>query len=1106
MGPESSRKHHAEEELRGDEAEDDNVYGPSHFGQFGEYMRRKRAKLQIQNTALAQSDDAKNSGIFNGLSIYINGWTEPSVQELRQLIVQNGGIYQPYLDRKSLVTHIVTCSLTPAKLREFQNLKVVLPKWIMESVKQRKLLPWQNYRYLQGDRVESAQGIPVQRRTVLSFNVKDSASKSGIRGPFSKQSADELSTASPLNANKPSIETRNESTESGGSVSYAAESSNSIAQKALADPNWRSAHTSAAPDFVEEYYRNSRLHYLSTWKAELRALISEAQERTEQVEGITLTAVGRDTPEIVENDDAALHDICSANIGVMLSPLEIKMRDSDSGTFKPIGKRADGYIDRVIMHCDFDCFFVSAGLTTRPHLRGKPVAVCHSQGAQDDVSSTSEVACASYEAREQGVRNGMSLRQARMLCPNVVTIPYEFERYWKLSLQFYSILLRHADDIQAVSVDEALIDVTAAVRELNPEHCPSIPLQPCGHDVAKALAETIRTQVRDATGCEVSIGIAHNILLARLATRRAKPAGSFHISCSKAPDDTLQFLSPLDISDLPGFGYAAKKKALGKLGSSNIEKLREVSKERLGEVFGRVNGETLWGFVRGIDRRPLERDGGRRSVSCEINYGIRFANNDEAESFIYQMAKEVKKRLDNIGMSGRLLTLKVLKRSPSAPVEPSKFLGCGKCDSFSRQAQLFGPGGQATSDDKIIAQLSWRLLKLFSFDPQELRGIGIQIQRLETTTRRDRTETTVRGQGTLPFTKAESPLNQKPKCSLKDTASLDQRGKDRKSMAEVPGGSIVPDGVNQATTQNLELPSFSQVDPSVYDALPEDIRRELDAEYKRRSTSRYSDTGLSRITVNVDSLQRERDHNRHSPKRITHQLAPGTTRPSLSSQKSNLYQIAKSKVAALHVSEVELRTLGLDPDVFCGLPEEVQREQLVRARILKGKGGDLDVQTQKKVLKPRKLPSLPAEQRRQLSPPRAKFKDPLILRQHSKQGERRSLSETHEIQNAIGDWVERYRYWAPKEKDVRFFAKYLVQCVDGTAMGDDGIEKATAVMKWWQILLRRHWGAHETVEGDAEPATQVDRVGEAWWQAFRGVKEQLDSEVRRKFGGSISLK
>ena len=76
---------------------------------------------------------------------------------------------------------------------------------------------------------------------------------------------------------------------------------------------------------------------------------------------------------------------------------------------KSKGKEKEKAVDeeRVIMHCDFDSFFVSASLVDRPHLRGKPVVVCHSQGAQGGQTSTSEIASASYEARKYGIKSGM---------------------------------------------------------------------------------------------------------------------------------------------------------------------------------------------------------------------------------------------------------------------------------------------------------------------------------------------------------------------------------------------------------------------------------------------------------------------------------------------------------------------------------------------------------------------------------------------------------------------------------------------------------------------------------------------------------------------------
>jgi hypothetical protein len=92
----------------------------------------------------------------------------------------------------------------------------------------------------------------------------------------------------------------------------------------------------------------------------------------------------------------------------------------------------------------------------------------------------------------------ISLQQAKKLCAEVITIPYEFERYKQLSILFYTVLMSHADDLQAVSVDEALIDVSTAVNELRER------AQHTGYsgDAAKDFAEMIRDEVRKATTCE----------------------------------------------------------------------------------------------------------------------------------------------------------------------------------------------------------------------------------------------------------------------------------------------------------------------------------------------------------------------------------------------------------------------------------------------------------------------------------------------------------------------------------------------------------------------------------------------------------------------------
>ena len=104
-------------------------------------------------------------------------------------------------------------------------------------------------------------------------------------------------------------------------------------------------------------------------------------------------------------------------------------------------------------------------------------------------------------------------------------------------------------------------------------------------------------------------------MLARLASRRAKPGGAFHL----LPQDVPEFLAPLDVDNLHGFGYSARQKAQEKLGTTNLGDLAKKSKAVLCDALGKSTGETLYKALRGIDERQLESDKPRKSVSCDIN-------------------------------------------------------------------------------------------------------------------------------------------------------------------------------------------------------------------------------------------------------------------------------------------------------------------------------------------------------------------------------------------------------------------------------------------------------------------------------------------------------
>ncbi|KAF9269472.1 DNA repair protein [Marasmius fiardii PR-910] len=1087
---------------------EDEIYGEAHFDGFGEYARRKRAKLQIQNVENVDERTGKEPQIFKGVAIFITGWTNPSIQELRALLVRHGGIFHAYLDKKGLVTHIITSSITPAKVREFKNMKVVRPEWLVESVNRGVLLPWTDFMFHPNQRSEGAQGKQsLQRALPFTSQATHKPATLSIKTPENVENIEAASSAT-----RNPILTNPEFLKQAAHVpDYAADKSNPNAQRVMKDPEWRNSHTSAAPDFIEGFYRNSRLHHLSTWKAELKSLLKEAQKRAERGDGFFDGEGGEEvcgTPERVSAEVSNNH-LCA---GVSMRGAEFMLRSpTKNGKDKGKARATPAREERVIMHCDFDSFFVSAGLVGRPTLKGKPVVVCHSQGSQGGSSSTSEIASASYEARKFGIKNGMSLQQARKLCPGIVTIPYEFELYKQISLKFYTILMSHADDLQAVSVDEALIDVTSPVGRLRAEV--KTDLDPFFSkistiDPAKEYADSIRRQVKRATGCEVSIGIAHNILLARVATKLAKPAGSYHL-LSKDVDNVL---SPLDISDLHGFGYSTKQKASEKLGVTKLGELALKSKGVLCDALGKATGETLYNAIRGIDDRKLENDKARKSVSCDINYGIRFECNEQLEIFLHRMASEVSRRLNEIQMLGKSIALKIMKRDPSAPVEPPKFLGHGVCEVFNKQMPLTDSNGRGTAEPKVIGDHAWRMLKAFNFDPKELRGIGIQIQKLESSSADKPLKP---GQARLSFqTKPTGPLPRAEPAEL-NSMQVESVGPSKREST-IPGtsrpereSSIIPD-----------IPSFSQVDMDVFDALPNDIRKELEGEYKRRSESPFpppfprsrsasiapalpDPRGFKAPTGPSFPFPRKSNQSTLNVKRITQQLAPRARGASWSPNKKNIF-MKRPSLAAWKVPDHELRKLDIDPEVFAMLPRNVQREQITAARLLKTLGAIPERPTQRVVLKPRKLERgevfiQPA--------PKANYVQPPTLKQQGMQkGEKLIFHETDDIQRVIEEWVDRHRNWPPNDRDIAFFGKWLVKSLGAT---DEGLTRALAVMKWWIILLKRYWAPFEygyDEEDEDSDYLKRGKVGEAWWNAFRTVKSEMDAFTKKRFGGKLSIR
>jgi DNA repair protein REV1 len=341
-------------------------------------------------------------------------------------------------------------------------------------------------------------------------------------------------------------------------------------------------------------------------------------------------------------------------------------------------------------------------------------------------------------------------------------------------------------------------------------------------------------------------------------------------------------------------------------------------------------------------------------------------------------------------------------------------------------------------------------------------------------------------------------------------------------VGDDPDVSMVNNEPTKASvTTPVDLPAFSQVDMSVFNALPVDVRQELENEYQRRSASpsKASPAPVYRSPAPVPPPVRRSApapfaqrpqrvaFNPTNLRRIAGQLAP-RNRPTVSPHKSWLLNKPKRRAGEAKVSEAALREYGFDPEVFSALPPNVQHEQLAMVRIIKARGAIPSPPSQRKVLKPRKRKPIPPHLLWRAPAPKARWVHPPILRQQGKtKKEKLSFTETDDILGVLEKWVNTYRRWAPKQEDVDFLTKYLLEAVDGRKYTDVSVMRAVAIMKWWMVLLRRYWGGSELIEEeDMIDPSETDPVGEAWWKTFRSVKEKMDVVARKKFGGQLSLK
>ncbi|XP_073867175.1 DNA repair protein REV1 isoform X16 [Macaca fascicularis] len=961
---------------------------------WGGYMAAKVQKLEEQfRSDAALQKDGTSSTIFSGVAIYVNGYTDPSAEELRKLMMLHGGQYHVYYSR-SKTTHIIATNLPTAKIKELKGEKVIRPEWIVErnhivkkieaenEVKVNGMNSWNeedennDFSFVDLEQTSPGRkqnGIPHPRGSTAIFNGHTSSSNGALKtqdclvpmvnsvasrlSPASSQEEDKAEKSStdfrdctlqqlqqstrntdalrnPHRTNSFSLSPLHSNTKINGAHHSTVQgpsstkSTSSVSTLSKAAPSVPSKPSDC--NFISNFYSHSRLHHISTWKCELTEFVNTLQRQSNGI------FPGREKLKKMKTGRSALVVTDTGDMSVLNSPRH----------------------QSCIMHVDMDCFFVSVGIRNRPDLKGKPVAVTSNRGtgraplrpganpqlewqyyqnkilkgkadipdsslwenpdsAQangiDSVLSKAEIASCSYEARQLGIKNGMFFGHAKQLCPNLQAVPYDFHAYKEVARTLYETLASYTHNIEAVSCDEALVDITEILAEtkLTPDE----------------FANAVRMEIKDQTKCAASVGIGSNILLARMATRKAKPDGQYHLK----PEEVDDFIRGQLVTNLPGVGCSMESK-LASLGIKTCGDLQYMTMAKLQKEFGPKTGQMLYRFCRGLDDRPVRTEKERKSVSAEINYGIRFTQPKEAEAFLLSLSEEIQRRLEATGMKGKRLTLKIMVRKAGAPIETAKFGGHGICDNVARTVTL----DQATDNAKIIGKAMLNMFHTMKLNISDMRGVGIHVNQLVPTNLNPSTcpsRPSVQSshfpggsysvRDIFQVQKAKKSTEEEHKEVFRTAVDLEISSASRTctlppfpahlptspdtNKAESSGkwnGLHSPVSVQSRLNLSIEVPSPSQLDQSVLEALPPDLREQVEQVCAVQQAEAHGDKRKEPVNgCNTGIL----------PQPV------GTVLLQIPEHQESNSDTGINVIALPAFSQV-------DPEVFAALPAELQRE------------------------------------------------------------------------------------------------------------------------------------------------------------------------------------
>jgi len=282
----------------------------------------------------------------------------------------------------------------------------------------------------------------------------------------------------------------------------------------------------------------------------------------------------------------------------------------------------------TILHADLDSFYASVEQRDDAHLRGRPVVV-----------GLGVVLAASYEAKARGVRTAMGASRARALCPDAIVVSPRMTAYSEASKAVFTIFERTSPVVEALSIDEAFLDVRGL------EHISGNP---------REIAVRLRREVRDEVGLAITVGLAATKFLAKVASAVAKPDGLLVIPVGAE----LNFLHPLPVERLWGVGRVTAER-LHAHGITTVRQLARLEQEQLMEMVGRAAGRQLHALARNRDPRSVRRRPRRRSIGAQRALGRRGRDPVEVRAALMTVVDRVARRLRAARRAARTIVLRL---------------------------------------------------------------------------------------------------------------------------------------------------------------------------------------------------------------------------------------------------------------------------------------------------------------------------------------------------------------------------------------------------------------------------------------------------------------